>query len=124
MCCSKNCRAYDWSSNTIHLHVRIMIYKIQKKDLIAFQIEGRYSHHPATLSFVSVFSNDEEISHLILLYDRKARNKQVWDKFFARVVQLSTTGYKFGDFVSLLNIRVWWDYTYGSEHQLESYTVY
>lgn len=100
-----------------------MIYKIQKKDLIAFHIEGRYSHHPATLSFVSVFSNDEEISHLYY-YDRKARNKQVWDNFFARVLQLSTTGHKFGDFVSLLNIRVWWDYTYGSEHQLESYTVY
>jgi hypothetical protein len=45
-------------------------------------------------------------------------------QLFARIVQLSTIGYKLGDFVSVLHIRAWWDYIYGSEHQLDSYIVF
>jgi hypothetical protein len=76
-----------------------MIQKSKRKTLLPSKIEGRYSHYASTLTSVSKFDTT-------IMIENQETNK---------------CERQFGDFVSLLHIRPWWDYNYCSEHQLENY---
>ena len=93
LCCSKSYRTFDWGTNTIHLHVRLMI---EAEDIVLkfFHIVGQYSFCSSELSRVpDILTPKEYVKTEILLNNlgQKTSKSPVAESLFARMDPLSTT---------------------------------